>query len=182
MSNSSSRSSYRDSGGNNWDNFREQALRAADSLDRQYGIPARKKLMAVGSAYPFTTTLAVTFGALSFFPVLTFLVFSFFTLFTFLLCGLATSLVFAGIVILGACVILLSVISLIFGFAIFFSVSGFMVYLAYRLAFHIQASEGQGVGAWIKETLLRFRLIDVNEFRETVASNGATRYPDGKVE
>ncbi|CUA71873.1 hypothetical protein RSOLAG22IIIB_04819 [Rhizoctonia solani] len=141
MSGPSSHSqSYRNNGVYNWDNFREQALRAADSMDKQYGIPARKKLVAVGTVYPFTTTLALTFGALSFFPVLTFLVFSFFTLFIFLLSGLATSLVLAGIVILGACVILLTIISLILGFALFFSVSGYMIYLAYRFAFHVQAS------------------------------------------
>ncbi|CAE6423844.1 unnamed protein product [Rhizoctonia solani] len=182
MSSSSYRSSHRDNGGYNWDNFREQALRAADSMDKQYGIPARKKLIAVGSVYPFTTALTVIFGALSFFPVLTFLIFSFFTLFILLLSGLATALVLAGTVILGACIILLSVISLIFGFALFFSVSGYMVYLTYRLAFHVQASEGQGVGAWIEETLLRFRLIDIQEVQETLASNGATKYPDGKVD
>ncbi|CAE6468081.1 unnamed protein product [Rhizoctonia solani] len=183
MSNASYRSSsHRDNGGYNWDNFRGQALRVADSMDKQYGIPARKKLIAVGTVYPFTTTLAITFGALSFFPVLTFLIFSFFTLFIFLLSGLATALVFAGIIILGACIILLSVISLIFGFALFFSVSGYMIYLAYRLAFHLQGSEGQGVGAWVEETLLRFRLIDIHEVREALASDGATKYPDGKVE
>ncbi|CAE6494245.1 unnamed protein product [Rhizoctonia solani] len=179
MSNISSSSQSR---GYNWDNFREQALRTADSMDKQYGIPARKKLVAVGTVYPFTTTLAVTFGALSFFPVLTFLTFSFFTLFVLLLSGLATALFLAGIIILGACVILLSIISLIFGFALFFSVSGYMVYLAYRFAFHVQANQGQGAGAWLEETLLRFKLIDINEVRETLASDGVTKYPDGKVE
>ncbi|CAE6478315.1 unnamed protein product [Rhizoctonia solani] len=183
MSNISPRSqSHRDNGGYNWDSFREQALRTADSMDKQYGIPARKKIIAVGTVYPFTTTLAMTFGALSFFPVLTFLAFSFFTLFIILLSGLATALFIAGIIILGAFVILLSIISLIFGFALFFSVSGYMVYLAYRFAFHVQGVQGQGAGAWLEETLLRFRLIDINEVRETLASNGATKYPDGKVE
>ncbi|CAE6426101.1 unnamed protein product [Rhizoctonia solani] len=168
--------------GYNWDGFRQQALNVADSIDKQYGIPARNKIVAVGSVYPFTTTLAVTFGALSFFPVITFLTFSFFTLFIFLLSGLATALVLAGIVILGACIILLSVLSFALGFAFFFSISGLIVYLAYRLAFHVQANEGGGVGAWVEETLLRLKLVDINEVRETLASKGEKKYPDGKVE
>ncbi|CAE6372599.1 unnamed protein product [Rhizoctonia solani] len=175
-------SSHRDSGGYNWNNFRQQALAAADSMDKQYGIPTRNKIISVGSVYPFTTTLAVTFGALAFFPVLTFLIFSFFTLFIFLLSGLTTALILAGIVILGACVILLSVLSFALGFSLFFSISGFMVYLAYRFAFHVQANEGGGMGAWVEETLLRFKLVDINEVRETLASNGKAKYPDGKVE
>ncbi|KAF8684931.1 hypothetical protein RHS04_00843 [Rhizoctonia solani] len=189
--------------GYNWDGFRQQALNVADSIDKQYGIPARNKIVAVGSVYPFTTTLAVTFGALSFFPVITFLwvfplvewfdqqpsnlshscrTFSFFTLFIFLLSGLATALVLAGIVILGACIILLSVLSFALGFALFFSISGLIVYLAYRLAFHVQANEGGGAGAWVEETLLRLKLVDINEVRETLASKGEKKYPDGKVE
>jgi hypothetical protein len=57
-----------------------------------------------------------------------------------------------------------------------------VVYLAYRFAFHVKGNEGGGMGAWVEETLLRFRLVDIHEVRETLASNGKAKYPDGKVE
>ncbi|ELU38619.1 hypothetical protein AG1IA_07346 [Rhizoctonia solani AG-1 IA] len=152
--------------GYNWDGFRQQALNVADSIDKQYGIPARNKIVAVGS------TLAVTFGALSFFPVITFLwVFPLVEWFDQQPSNLSHS-----------CIILLSVLSFALGFALFFSISGLIVYLAYRLAFHVQANEGGGAGAWVEETLLRLKLVDINEVRETLASKGEKKYPDGKVE
>ncbi|CAE6478822.1 unnamed protein product, partial [Rhizoctonia solani] len=104
MSNARHRSqSHRDNGRYNWDNFREQALRAVDNMDRQ---SAWKKFATVGSAYPFTTTLTVTFGVLSLFPVLTFLVLSFFASLLFLLLGLATALGLTGTIIPGSLKIL----------------------------------------------------------------------------
>ncbi|KAG9073423.1 hypothetical protein FS749_015240 [Ceratobasidium sp. UAMH 11750] len=155
-----------------WNEFVQEADRKRDGYEKQYGVPARRKLVAVGSAYPFTTVLALVFAGLALFPVLTFLGFSAFVLVSFTLTALTFALVFAGIIILGAGVVLLGVTAIAFSFALFLTVSGFIAYTAYRLVFHVQSPEGQGFGAWKAETMMRFGLVDVAGVRAALASSG----------
>jgi len=115
-----------------------------------------------------------------FFPILMFVGFSTFIVVSFTLTALATVLVFSGAIILGAALILLAVISIVFGFAVFLTVSGFLVYIAYRLAFHVKAPGGRGIGAWRTETAMRFGLVDVRGMRDALASS-ETKPADGKV-
>lgn len=148
-----------------------EAYQAGESVDRKYGAPARKKVLTVGSVYPFTTALALVFSALAFVPIFTFLGFSAFILVTFLSTALIAVLVFAGTIILGAGLILLAVISVAFGFSVFLTISGFIAYIAYRLAFHTNAVEGRGFGAWKAETAMRFGVVDVRGMRDALANS-----------
>lgn len=151
-------------------NFLDQAYRTGANVDQVYGVPARKKILAVGGVYPFTTALALTFGALSLLPILTFIGFALFTFISSVSTAILAALAFSGVVILGAGAILLGVLSFAFGVSVFFTVSGFMMFIAYRLAFHTQARDGQGVGAWITETMMRFGLVDIDGMRVALAT------------
>jgi hypothetical protein len=78
--------------------------------------------------------------------------------------------------------ILLGAIALAFGFSIFLTVSGFVIYITYRFVFHVQAYEGRGVGAWVAETMTRFGLIDVNEVQKALSASSEPKLPNGKAE
>ncbi|KAG9091029.1 hypothetical protein FRC06_000743 [Ceratobasidium sp. 370] len=165
-----------------WNEFMTEADKTRDVYEKQYGIPARRKLVAVGSAYPFTTAVALVFAGLALIPVLTFLGFSTFILASFTLTALTFALVFAGTIILGASAILLGVIAMAFGSALFLTVSGFMAYTTYRLAFHIRSSEGRGFGAWKAETMMRFGLVDVAGVRAALADSGSQPVVNGAAD
>ncbi|KAB5593345.1 Transmembrane protein [Ceratobasidium theobromae] len=176
----SQRYQRREGGNGTLGNFFDRAYHVGESMDQTYGVPARKKLLVIGSVYPFTTVLALVFGTLALFPILTFVGFSIFVLLSFVSTALIGSLVLAGLVIFGAGTILLGIISLALGFSIFLTCSGFMTYISYRLAFHTWGSEGQGVGAWVAETMMRFGLIDVEEVRQALSTNYEPKPADNK--
>ena len=151
-------------------NFLDQAYQTGAKIDRDYGIPARKKVLVVGSVYPFTTSLVLVFGALAIIPILTFIGFSLFIFFTFVTTAFIAALTFSGTFILGAGALLLGVLSLAFGFSLFIAVSGFAGFIFFRLLFHLQARDGQGVGAWMTETMMRFGLVDIDEVRTALSA------------
>ncbi|KAF8607236.1 hypothetical protein BDV93DRAFT_542220 [Ceratobasidium sp. AG-I] len=161
--------------------FMADAYQAGESVDQKYGVPARKKVLSIGSVYPFTTALALVFAALAFVPVFTFLGFSAFILVSFLSTALITAVVLAGAIILGAGLILLSVISIAFGFAVFLTISAFMAYITYRFAFHTNSRDGSGFGAWKAETAMRFGIVDVRDMRTALASSEPKAPPFEKI-
>ncbi|QRV84817.1 transmembrane protein [Ceratobasidium sp. AG-Ba] len=166
---------------NVWNEFMSEAYQTGERYEKQYGIPARKKLVTVGSAYPFTTALGVVFLALALFPILIFLGFSAFILTTFLSTALIFAIIFAGTIIVGAGTLLLGVMSMTFGFSLFLTVSGFMAFITYRLYFHLREPDGRGLGAWKAETMMRFGLVDVAGMRGALASSGSRpALPNGK--
>jgi hypothetical protein len=77
--------------------------------------------------------------------------------------------------------ILLAVISLAFGFALFLTISGFTTYIAYRLVFHVRAPEGRGLGAWKAETMMRFGLVDVSGMRAALETPDSKPAANGKI-
>ncbi|KAG8695161.1 hypothetical protein FRC09_009359 [Ceratobasidium sp. 395] len=171
----------RKSAGGVWNEFVTEAYKTGEVYEKQYGIPARKRLATVGGAYPFTTALGIVFVGLALLPVLTFLGFSAFILISFVSTALVLALIFAGAIILAASAILLGVISMAFGFALFLTISGFMAFISYRLVFHVRSPEGRGLGAWKTETMMRFGLVDVGAVRDAFANSGSRPTINGKA-
>ncbi|KAG8686785.1 hypothetical protein FRC09_013926 [Ceratobasidium sp. 395] len=174
----------RKSAGGVWNEFVTEAYKTGEVYEKQYGIPARKRLATVGGAYPFTTVSENhSQSLLKHSPIYFDLPrgFSAFILISFVSTALVLALVFAGAIILGASAILLCVISMTFGFALFLTISGFMAFISYRLVFHVRSPEGQGLGAWKTETMMRFGLVDVGAVRDAFANSGSRPTINGKA-
>ncbi|KAG8978214.1 hypothetical protein FRB90_008551 [Tulasnella sp. 427] len=114
--------------------------------------------------HPALAVFAVVFTLLSIVPVTSFLLFGAVVFGSFVVGAICTAVAVA----LGVCAIaggfLLFTLSLILGFAIFVTCSYIFIRLGLRLVFHLFSEEGQGLGAWIQESLAFFNLSSATEF------------------
>ncbi|KIM30033.1 hypothetical protein M408DRAFT_328449 [Serendipita vermifera MAFF 305830] len=142
--------------------------------------PGKQRSRVFADAHPITAIFLGIFGALALVPVASYLIFMAFVLVSCVSVALALAIGFTLFVGFWAGVFLFFTLLLVLCFTCLATAAALGFYLFYRLIFHVQSEDGQGVRGWAYETKNRLVPSGVQQYADNAQKKAADYYATAK--